>query len=144
MNLEIVINDISYYMELHGSASGDGCSCLIDTLRQKLPRVICSVSRVPAVLEERHRNKRTRIAPGAYLPLDLWDEVVDLLGCYKEIQAVRGGWASRFKVVCVDLTWIGNAEVFPSWYECRRSCDFGDRACEREALRATFPLARAP
>ena len=75
--LDIVIDGQSYQL---GSASGDGYNCLIDTLRQKLPGVICSVSGVRAALEERHRNLPTRIAPRAYLPLDIWADIVDLCG----------------------------------------------------------------
>ena len=66
--LDIVIDSQSYQL---GSASGDGYNCLIDTLRQKLPGVICSVSGVRAALEERHRNLPTHIVPRAYLPLDV-------------------------------------------------------------------------
>ena len=62
--LEILTDGQSYDV---GNASGDGCSCLIDTLRQKIPGV-----KLRATLEERYRNLPTRIAPGAYLPLDLW------------------------------------------------------------------------
>ena len=108
--LDIVIDGQSYQL---GSASGDGCNCLIDTLRQKLPGVICSVPGVRAALEERHRNLPTRIAPRAYLPLDFWDEIVDLCGFYNGVQAIRTSWAHRFRIVCVDLTWIGHGEVFP-------------------------------
>ena len=108
--LDIVIDGQSYQL---GSASGDGYNCLIDTLRQKLPGVICSVSGVRAALEERHRNLPTRIAPRAYLPLDFWDEIVDLCGFYNEVKAIRTSWAHRFRIVCVDVTWIGHGEVFP-------------------------------
>ena len=108
--LQIELNGHSYRM---GSASGDGCNCLIDTLRQVLPGVISSVAAVRAELENRHRGLRTHIVPGAFLPLDFWDEIVDLLGFYNEVRRIRASWAHRFRVVCVDLTWIGSGDVFP-------------------------------
>ena len=108
--LDIVIDGQSYQL---GSASGAGCNCLIDTLRQKLPGVICSVSGVRAALEERHRSLPTRIDPGTYLPLDFWDEIVDLCGFHNRVRAIRTSWAHRFRIVLVDLTWIGHGEVFP-------------------------------
>jgi hypothetical protein len=48
------------------------------------------------------------------LPLDFWDDIVDLLKHHNVVtQAPRKGRAHRFRVVCVDLTWIGHGEVFP-------------------------------
>jgi hypothetical protein len=99
-----------------GSASGAGYNCLIDTLRQQLPGIICNVSHVRQELENRHRGKATQISPGAYLPLDFWDDIVDLLKYHNAVtQPVRESWAHRFRVVCVDLTWIGHGEVFSPW-----------------------------
>ena len=103
-----------------GSASGDGCNCLIDSSRQALPGVICSVPLVRTLLEERHRGRDTRITRGDVLDLERWEDIVNLLGERNENRvhehnAVRrvDAWASRFQVICVDLTWIGNGEVFP-------------------------------
>ena len=109
--LEIEVDNHSYHL---GSASGSGCNCLIDTLRQKIPGIICNVSTVRAELENRHRGLPTQIQPGAFLPLDFWDEIVDLLGYHNAVfQPIRESWAHRFRIVCVDLTWIGHGEVFP-------------------------------
>jgi hypothetical protein len=109
--LEIEVDGHAYHL---GSASGAGCNCLIDTLRQKLPGIICKVSNVRQELENRHRGLATQISPGAYLPLDFWDDIVDLLKHHNAVtQPVRESWAHRFRVVCVDLTWIGHGEVFP-------------------------------
>ena len=108
--LDIVIDSKSYRL---GSASGLGCNCRIDTLRQKLPGVICSVPGVRAALEERHSSSSTPIVSGAYLPLDLWADIVDLCGFFNRVQAIRKSWSHRFRIVCVDLTWIGHGDVFP-------------------------------
>ena len=65
-------------------------------------------------LENRHRGLATQIQPGAYLPLDFWDDIVDLLKYHNAVtQPVLESWAHRFRVACVDLTWIGHGEVFP-------------------------------
>ena len=109
--LEIEVDGHAYHL---GTASGAGNNCLIDTLRQKLPGIICNVSNVRQELENRHRGKATQISPGAYLSLDYWEDIVDLLKYNNAVtQAVRESWARRFRVVCVDLTWVGNGEVFP-------------------------------
>ena len=108
--LDIKLDGQAFYL---GSASGDGCNCLIDTLRQKLPGVMCSVSTVRSELERRHHGQPMEIVPGAYLPLALWDDIVDLLSFHNGVRPVRVSWAHRFRVVCIDLTWIGNGEVLP-------------------------------
>ena len=111
--LEIEVGRRWYHL---GSASGDGCNCLIDTLRQVLHGIMgimCSVVAVRAALESRHRGLPTEIIPNDYLSLDLWADIIDLLGLYNENGKVRTSWAHRFRVVCVDLTWIGNGDVFP-------------------------------
>ena len=46
--LEIYVNGEAFEL---GRASGEGCNCLIDTLRQKLPGVIFSVAAVREDLE---------------------------------------------------------------------------------------------
>ena len=68
---------------------------------------------VRAALENRHRGLPSAIAPGDFLPLDLWDGAIDLLGIHNEIGRLQTSWVHRFRVVCVDLTWIGNGDVFP-------------------------------
>ena len=108
--LDIELDGQSYHL---GSASGDGCNCLIDTLRQVLPGIMCGVAAVRSALEDRHRGLPTEIIPGDYLPLDMWDDIVDLLGFHNELGRIRASWAHRFRVVCVDLTWIGSGDVFP-------------------------------
>ena len=99
-----------------GSASGKGCNCLIDTLRQVTPGIMCNVAGVRADLENRHRGCHTHITPGDYLSLDYWLDIVELL--YKHNQeryapSARTGLSQRFRVVCVDLTWIGSGDVLP-------------------------------
>ena len=50
---------------------------------------------------------------GDFLPLDLWDDIVDLLVLYNEVHPIRASWAHRLSMVCVDLAWIGSGDVFP-------------------------------
>ena len=97
-----------------GHASGLGYNCLIDTLRQAMRAgVICNVAAVRASLERRHAHLATRITPGDYLYLDYWADIVDLLGAYNLIRPATKPWSPQFRVVCVDLTWIGNGDVLP-------------------------------
>ena len=107
--LDIEIDGKGYHL---GSASGDGYNCLIDTLRQVLPGIMCNVAAVRSALEDRHRGLHTEIIPGDYLSLDFWSEIVDLLGFHNELGRIRASWAHRFRVVCVDLTRIGSGDVF--------------------------------
>ena len=55
-----------------GRASGDGCNCLIDSLRQVSPFKICGVNIVRAMLDSQHRSGPERIIPGDYLEIEFW------------------------------------------------------------------------
>ena len=61
--LEIEVDGRSYHL---GCASGDGFNCLIDTLRQALPSVMCSVAAVRSALEDRHRGLPTEIVRASF------------------------------------------------------------------------------
>ena len=109
--VEICIDDAFFGL---GRASGDGCNCLIDTLRQKLPAVICNIPYVRSRLEERHQHRATRITPGDYLDLaHYWEDIVNFLGEYNQVQPVTWAWAVKFRIVCVDMTHIGHGDVLP-------------------------------
>ena len=83
--LEIYVNDVAFEL---GRASGDNCNCLINTLRQKVPGIICNVAAVRATLEERHRGMATHIIRGDYLDIDFSSEIIDLLGEFNEVDQV--------------------------------------------------------
>ena len=109
--IDIDIEGASYHM---GTATGAGCNCLIDTLRQKLPGIICHVPLVRSMLEERHCNLPTAILPGDYLSLDLWYDIIDLLfACNAVMHTKQRNQHRNYKVVCVDMTWIGSGDVLP-------------------------------
>ena len=109
--VEMFIDDARFGL---GRASGDGCNCLIDTLRQKLPAVICHVRLVRRLLEDRHQYRETSITPGDYLDLvDCWEDIVNFLGKCNEYRPVTREWAVDFRIVCVDLTLIGHGNVLP-------------------------------
>ncbi len=101
---------------------------MIDTMRQTLPVVVCSVPLVRAALEVRHRPRVTRIIPADYVVLGHWEHSVNLLGEYNEAQRVRRAWASLFHIICVDLTWLGYGEFSPE--------DWRERAARRCISRA--------
>ena len=107
--VEINVDDSWFVL---GKANGDGCNCLIDTLRQCL-QLICNVSAVRAALERKHSSRPTAIIPLDYLDLRLyWSDIVDLLGTHNELRRMDN-LSSRVRVVCVDMCWIGNGDVVP-------------------------------
>ena len=90
-----------------GMASGEGCNCLIDTLRQALG-IICNVEYVRAELHKIFPQLRL----GEYLELQLhWKTVITLLG---QADLVTGGVPlnpADFRIVCFDMTDIGHGDV---------------------------------
>ena len=105
--LEIVIDGQRFRL---GHASGEGCNCLIDTLRQKIG-VACNVAPVRKCLEEQHRHLSTRIVPGAFLALDLWYDIINLIWQHGEMPQSTAHCVERLRIVCADLTWVGNGEA---------------------------------
>ena len=107
-----------------GTASGDGCNCLIYTMRQLLnapphhygiPED--SVSRVRHSLEAYDGSSGVSpVRPGEYLDLTReWENVINLLAGFGRGLANTTTQASdQFEVVCVDLTYIGHGERLPS------------------------------
>ena len=76
--LEISVDGMCFVL---GSASGEGCNCLIDTLRQVLPTFVCDVALVRAELEQRHAPHSTAILPFDYLDLAIyWSDIIDIIG----------------------------------------------------------------
>ena len=62
-----------------------GSFCLIDTLRQLVPVVICSVSRVRAELERLHAGRTIAIVPLDYQDLSTdWADIINLIGEHNE------------------------------------------------------------
>ena len=103
----IRIEGVDYFM---GAASGDGCNCLIDTLRQCLD-LVCNVSYVREVLEHRHRGKNSQIGHMAYLQLDWhWRDVLQLLAQHNLCD--RSFDVNDCRVVCVDMNMPGHGDVF--------------------------------
>ena len=68
INHEVVVK-VQGREYIQGAASGAGCNCLIDTLRQQIPQLICNVRAVRRALEDRHRGSGTEIAEGDYLEI---------------------------------------------------------------------------
>ena len=73
-------NAVHFYVNARwfrmGQASGKGCNCLIDTIRQSLSAV-CDVMLVRHALEERHPD----IIHGDYLELQRhWRDIIEFVG----------------------------------------------------------------
>ena len=108
--MEVSVNNNWFVL---GKASGEGCNCLIDTLRQLLPTPMCNVSFVRAELERRHARSPTAIVRGDFLDLaTYWTDIIDIIGQYNEQGRVHN-LSSRFRVCCVDMCWIGHGEALP-------------------------------
>ena len=94
-----------------GAASGDGCNCLIDTLRQSLDLSV-HVAEVRARLEALHRRRGTPIAASDYLEFEL--HAVDILRIFREPEVACGRVvpdAAHIRIICVDLSNIGHGDV---------------------------------
>ena len=103
-----------------GTATGEGCNCLIDTLRRQLnalPSVLIPESCLPEVrrlLEQRHRHGPTPITTGDYLDLaHYWEDIVNLLWKHDRIGLQPRRSAKFFEIICADLTYIDNGERLP-------------------------------
>ena len=95
-----------------GFADGQGCNCLIDTLRSKL----CLDVSLAAVRAELMKlfpfpGSRAHVTAGNYLTLaDHWMTVVDLLFKYDQSGQPKLTH-EQLKIVCVDLAYLDNGEV---------------------------------
>ena len=97
--LDIIVDGVSFEV---GQASGVGCNCLIDTLRQAMGAgVVCNVASVRWTLERRHAELFIRIVSGDYLDLDSWADIVNFIGSLQEHRPSTRPRASHFRVVCV-------------------------------------------
>ena len=99
--VRFTINDSGPLMM--GSASGEECNCLIDTLRQQL-HLECDIIAVRAFVQERHAG----LIQGAYLELEHhWRDVMDGFA-----EFVGGDFMpANYKIICVDANFIGNGDV---------------------------------
>ena len=90
-----------------GSASGANMNCLIDTLRQVVVGgVECNVQTV----RDRIESDFPEVRPGDFLELQShWRAAITWLGRLDENGA--GFDADDFKVVCIDLLYIGHGDV---------------------------------
>ena len=119
--LRVVIDGKSFEL---GSASGDGCNCLIDTLRKLLNQQgnflipQGSVEAVRCSLEDKHRTGATPIICGDYLDLALyWEDVVTFL-----LEADHFGNSARrrqdsYEIVCADMLELGHGDRLPHYAE---------------------------
>ena len=106
-------------MYTQGYASGEGCNCLTDTLRQML-NIISNTKRVRMELDKTCTTGPGRIRPGDFLELQHhWKDVIDLLFRYNEMDlplTPSGGpsWSDIHKVFCVDMMHLGQGDVAES------------------------------
>ena len=95
-----------------GFASGQGCNCLVDTLRFKLCLDV-SLAAVRADLRKLFPffGSCAHVIAGNYLTLtDHWIAVVDLLFKYDQSGKLKLTH-EQLEIVCVDLAYLYNGEV---------------------------------
>ena len=82
---KLVEVSVDNQMYTQGYASGEGCNCLIDTLRQML-NIISNTKRVRMELKNKFTTGPRRIRSGDFLELQHhWKDVIDLLFRYDEM-----------------------------------------------------------
>ena len=91
--------DLVYFM---GSASGDECNCLIDSLRQCLD-VICDVARVRSLVQRSNRH----LIFGDYMELQHhWRDVIRCIGVVLGMNLAP----QDFSIICVDALHVGHGD----------------------------------
>ena len=115
--VEVSVDNMRFQL---GTATGDGCNCLIDTLRQllnELPDVLIPQSCLPEVrrlLEDKHRDGPTPISSRDYLDLaHYWEDVVNLLWDQDRIRQQLTRRAKSFEIICADILYVGNGDRLP-------------------------------
>ena len=97
--IEISVDNVHLVL---GSASGEGCNCLIYSLQKILPTKMFNVGFVRRKLEQRHAGRPTAILPRDYLELaTYWADIIDIIGRHN-LQGVIPNFSSRFRICCVD------------------------------------------
>ena len=95
------VNEVNHF-EM-GTASGDECNCLIDTIRQQL-NLKCDIRAVRNYVQARHPS----IAATDYLELQQhWKDIISGLAHVVGSNFV----ASSYQIICVDAMFIGNGDV---------------------------------
>ena len=89
---------------VRGTASGEGCNCLIDTLRQLIApsKPITCMKEIRNALRKRFKSGSDKVTAGNYLTFDAhWRSVIELVEKDSE----------DFKITCIDLDFRGHGEV---------------------------------
>ena len=94
-----------------GFATGDDNNCLIDTLRQKLPGLVCNLTDVRDLLQKHFASGPTKVTAGNFLELEHhWWHVIRFLGAVSNSTFIKYN-PDHFRVICVDLAFPGNGDV---------------------------------
>lgn len=108
-NRFIVVNDMYFHQ---GTASGAGCNCLIDTLRQLL-RVNVNIPEIRRQLQLLFPNEPDKVKRSNFL--DFQAHGPTILRLISEAASRQQGGTpldmSMFQIVCVDLQYVGNGDI---------------------------------
>ena len=98
-----------------GEASGEGCNCLIDTLKQTLSctgasLALHSLAGVRELLKEEFPRGPRRVTSTNFLELEHhWKKVIQFIGLLGQKNTILR--PEQFRIVCVDLAFVGNGDV---------------------------------
>ena len=103
----VFVNGARYYI---GSASGEGCNCLINTLDQLLGTGVPSRF-VRADLQREFSTSPDRVTEGNYLDLRAhWEAIVRSLSRHSRRLSTPID-PSSLRLVCADLVYLGQGDV---------------------------------
>ena len=110
MHRQVTINGTRYSV---GSASGEGCNCLINTLNQLL-RTGVSSRFVRTDLRREFTSGPDSVTEGNFLDLRAhWEAIVRSLGRHSTVH--QGGIEpSSLKFICADLVYVGQGDIVGS------------------------------
>ena len=93
-----------------GTASGEGCNCLIDTLKQQLLCTDVPPEGVRELLKEEFPRGPRRVTSMNFLELQYhWKKVIQFIGLLGQDSKILR--PEQFRIVCVDLAFVGNGDV---------------------------------
>ena len=102
-----MVNDVWFKL---GRASGAGCNCLIDTIRQQLD-ITADASVVRRGLRELFPSGPNAVGPATYLDLRAhWEAIVRLLGAAARPRPLPLD-PQTMRFVCADIVYLGHGDV---------------------------------
>jgi len=103
----VVVNGTYFH---RGRASGAGCNCLIDTLRQHL-RVTTDIPWVRRQLQLLFQIEPNNVTHNNFLDFRVHGMAIIRLLCNAKRRGAEPVDMSMFRIVCVDLQYLGQGDI---------------------------------